>query len=156
MIANARQYRITQAQAERFRRAIEDAKQAAPTKGQTSAQRRLAIAGLKAQLDHLLKELSDYDTTVAGKASDAPLVARLPELGTLLVQARIARGLTQLALAERLGMKMQQVQRYEATRYQSASLTRLVEVAQALQVSVDATVRIIAEPDLSRARRVDR
>ncbi len=33
----------------------------------------------------------------------------------MLVQARIASGMSQTDLAERLGMKPQQVQRYEAT-----------------------------------------
>jgi transcriptional regulator with XRE-family HTH domain len=58
------------------------------------------------------------------------MVETLPDT---LIRARIAAGLSQAALAERLGMKPQQVQRYEATKYASASLTRLLEVARAIQ-----------------------
>ena len=54
------------------------------------------------------------------------------DLSILLIKARIAQGLSQKELAERIGVKEQQVQRYEATDYASASLTRIREVASAL------------------------
>jgi transcriptional regulator with XRE-family HTH domain len=54
------------------------------------------------------------------------------DLGHALVKARIARGWTQAQLAEELGMPKQQVQRYEATAYASASLRRIGLVADAL------------------------
>jgi HTH-type transcriptional regulator/antitoxin HipB len=39
----------------------------------------------------------------------------LTELLVALIEARIAAGLTQKALADRLGVAEQQIQRYEAT-----------------------------------------
>jgi transcriptional regulator with XRE-family HTH domain len=54
------------------------------------------------------------------------------DLGHALVKARIARGWTQAQLAEELGMPKQQVQRYEATAYASASLRRIGLVSDAL------------------------
>ena len=54
------------------------------------------------------------------------------ELPTVLIKARIAQGLSQKDLAERLGLQEQQIQRYEATEYASASLTRIKEVVSAL------------------------
>lgn len=59
----------------------------------------------------------------------AAIVNALPES---LIDERKKLGLTQKELAERLGIKEQQIQRYEATRYQSASLKRIVEVAEAM------------------------
>jgi HTH-type transcriptional regulator / antitoxin HipB len=58
------------------------------------------------------------------------------------VKARIARGWTQRKLAEQLGVAEQQVQRYEATGYAAASLARLSDVAQALEMSVTETVTL--------------
>jgi HTH-type transcriptional regulator/antitoxin HigA len=58
----------------------------------------------------------------------------LEELPRVLVQARIASGMSQTDLAEKLGMKPQQVQRYEATDYMGASLGRLIEISKALSV----------------------
>jgi transcriptional regulator with XRE-family HTH domain len=50
-----------------------------------------------------------------------------------LVRARIASGLTQEALAQKLGLKRQQIQRYEATEYASASLATIRQIAQAIE-----------------------
>ena len=63
---------------------------------------------------------------------------RLDSLGTVaelpatLIKARIARGLSQKDLADRIGLKEQQIQRYEATDYASASLARIKKVVSAL------------------------
>lgn len=64
------------------------------------------------------------------------VVDSFDELPQALVKARIALRLSQKDLADRLGMKEQQIQRYECTDYRSASLSRLHDVVQALGVSV--------------------
>ena len=53
-----------------------------------------------------------------------------------LMQARIATGLSHKELAQRLGLKEQQIQRYEATEYASASLARVNEIIRALGLTV--------------------
>lgn len=57
------------------------------------------------------------------------LLENLPEI---LIEERKRLGLTQRQLAEKLEIKEQQIQRYEASRYQSASLQRLCEVAKVM------------------------
>ena len=64
------------------------------------------------------------------------------ELPAALIKARIAAGLSQKDLAERLGLKEQQVQKYEATDYTSASLERVRAVIRALGVSVKEEVSL--------------
>jgi len=46
-------------------------------------------------------------------------------------------------LAARLGVKPQQVQRYEASNYQTASFARLREVARVLGLRVRETVELV-------------
>lgn len=58
----------------------------------------------------------------------------------MLIKGRIAAGLTQRQLADRLGLKEQQMQRYEATDYASASLARVSEVIAALGIEVKEAV----------------
>lgn len=58
----------------------------------------------------------------------------LSDLPRILIQARIAQGLSQSDLASRLNMKPQQIQRYEASDYMGASLSRLIEIADELDV----------------------
>lgn len=60
------------------------------------------------------------------------VVDLLSDIGYALVRLRKDRGLTQAALAERVGVKRQQIQRWEANRYRTASLARVGRVAEAL------------------------
>ncbi len=63
----------------------------------------------------------------------------LGALPDLLVKARIAEGLTQRQLAERLGVAEEAVQRDEAGGYARAGLDRLARVAEALGVRLRLT-----------------
>ena len=54
--------------------------------------------------------------------------------------ARIAARLTQKALAERLGLQEQQVQRWEASLYSGVGVERLQEIIDALGMGVRETV----------------
>jgi transcriptional regulator with XRE-family HTH domain len=53
-----------------------------------------------------------------------------------LIKARIARGLSQKDLAEKVGLAEQQIQRYEADEYATASFERLKEIISALNIKV--------------------
>ena len=66
----------------------------------------------------------------------------LSELPDLLIKARIARGYTQADLAKRLRLKPQQIQRYEATHYDSISFRRLLEIARVLDVDLSETITL--------------
>jgi ribosome-binding protein aMBF1 (putative translation factor) len=67
----------------------------------------------------------------------------LEGLPKVLIQARIAAGLTQEDLAARLGVKPQQIQRYEASDYQTASFARLREIARLLGLDVRERVEMV-------------
>ena len=135
MIKNERQYRISRNQADRFsqtldslgRRSKESREKTHPliAKAQEDA--------LRSQLADLQEQLSEYESLRAGNFEfrHLNLLSKLP---TALIKARIARGLSQRDLAERLKLKEQQIQRYEATDYASASLARIKEVINALGV----------------------
>ena len=133
MIKNERQYRITKAQAKRFSQTLADLQK----RCSESSRIHPLIAeaqenAVRSQLRDLKEELREYEILKAGKfpGDELSVVAQLP---TVLIKARIARGLSQKDLAERLGLQEQQIQRYEATEYASASLTRIKEVAGALE-----------------------
>jgi len=136
MISNERQYRITKAEAERFRHALT----AFDATGEVRAgvHPRLVQAereALESQLGDLLAELAEYERLRAGNV-DVIGVDTFDQLADGLIRARIATGLSQKDLAERLHLKEQQIQRYEAERYASASYQRLQEVARALGVRI--------------------
>lgn len=133
MINNARQYRITKAEAERFAEALA---QTDERSGHLHPLLQTAMRdGLVSQLEELREQLAEYEALRAGTITALELNS-LEELADLLIRARIAARLTQKELAERLGLRPQQIQRYEATRYAGASLARVQAVAAALGVRI--------------------
>ena len=135
MITNERQYKITRAQAERFRKTLADLERN-PAEG-------IHPLVAKAERDGLASQLEELDTDVAAyealKAMDVHRISisSFDELANGLIRARIASGISQRDLAERLGLKEQQIQRYESERYESASYRRLQEIAGALGVRIN-------------------
>ena len=133
MIKNERQYRITRAQAHRFSQTLDSLKQRpSETEGIHPLIAKAQEDAVRSQLSDLENELREYESLKAGNfpTDELSVVAELPNV---LIKARIARGLSQKDLAKRLGLQEQQIQRYEATDYASASLTRIKEVVGALE-----------------------
>ena len=132
MIKNERQYRITRAQAARFAQTLEDLrKRDGSPEGVHPRIARAQEEAVASQLADLEEELREYEQVKAGgfRLEQLNVGSDLP---VLLIRARIARGLSQRELARRAGLKEQQIQRYEATDYESASLSRIKEVVAAL------------------------
>ncbi len=132
MITNERQYRVTKAALGRFEQSVQHLKEQ-PLNGLHRRLRQAQIEASQSEVEVLRDQLEDYEKTRSGEQAPAVELEVLKEVPRALVQARIAAGLTQKELAQRLGLKEQQVQRYEASCYASASLRRLQEVADAIQ-----------------------
>ncbi|MCY4595385.1 MAG: helix-turn-helix transcriptional regulator [Bryobacterales bacterium] len=135
MIKNERQYRITRAQVEKFEHAIADLVSASDTLGVHPVLEKAELDALRGQLGDLEAELEEYQSLKSGKRQVLTLDS-FDDLPRALGQGRIAAGLSQQELAAKLGIKEQQVQRYEASDYQSASLARVAEVVRALGLRV--------------------
>ena len=157
MITNERQYRVTKSQLAKMRRSAEafDLEEA-ETRVES---RKLAMAELEAlesEVGVLSAQLSEYEALKSGVVSVLEAHS-LDELPSILIRARIARGLTQKELADRLGMKEQQIQRYESEAYASSSFTRLREVSAALNLSISKVAELNPEPvpDSSESSIVD-
>ncbi len=85
------------------------------------------ITDLSSQIseyENLLKDIVKIDSKDITKFSD------------ILIMARIAKGLTQKQLAEKLEVAEQQIQRYESTDYAGASFSKMVDVALALDLNL--------------------
>lgn len=143
MIKNERQYRITRAQAEKFAQALAQMEgQPREAAGVHPLLRKAEADALRSQLESLRDEVAAYEDLRSGKAR-VFVSHSFDELPAALIKARIASGLSQKDLAERLGVKEQQVQKYEATDYTSASLERVRAVILALGVTVKEEVSLV-------------
>lgn len=144
MIKNERQYRITKAQAQKFEQSLaklnecsEETKQENPLLWQAKK------SAVESQLNDLREEIEEYERLI-NTYSRKPRVFTLKSVESLpqaLIEARIAKKLSQKELAERLGLKEQQIQRYEATNYASASLTRVIKISQVLGIKLPSSSR---------------
>ena len=135
MIKNERQYRITKAQAARFSDALDKLRQT-PNPELHPVIAQAQEDALRSQLGDLENELREYESLKSGDFSMESLKA-VAQVPTVLIKARIATGLSQRDLAERVGLKEQQIQRYEATDYATANLSRIMEVVGALGTAVE-------------------
>ncbi len=134
MITNERQYRITKKKAENFVEALKEFE--AKVSERVDVSLRLIEAerrAMKEQLAALLKEVEEYERVRDGGVPDLE-VKSIDELPEFLIKARIASRMTQRELAERVQLHEQQIQRYEAEGYESASFRRMRQVAHALGV----------------------
>ena len=136
MITNERQHRITKSQADKFRAALHEFNEIDLVKQGidpviVAAQR----AALEQQLAELEAEITNYENLRSGRVKRL-FPSSITDIGEKLIEARITKGLSQKMLGERLGMREQQIQRYEQDRYLTANLTRVAEVAEALQLDL--------------------
>lgn len=85
-------------------------------------------------------ELREYKGIIDGYVKVFQ-VQSLDDLADALVKARLSRGLSQEGLAQRCGVAEQSVQRDEAGGYESAGLSRVAEVVDALDYEVVGCLR---------------
>ena len=142
MITNERQFAITRAELRRFEEALEAHRQA-PAGDLDPLIGKAMVDGLRGQADTLREEIKRYEELRGGRISERQLPS-LRELPTALIEARIAAGLTQKALGEKLEVKEQQIQRWEANLYAGVGVERLQEVADALGMEITETVSYAA------------
>jgi len=133
MIDNERQYRITKAWVERF---SQSARHVAQSGEVVDPLIQAAMTEqYQSQVEELQAELDAYDALRSGQVASLS-VESLTALPEALIRARIAAGLTQKELATRIGVREQQIQRYEATRYAGVSLQRAQAILDALGVQI--------------------
>jgi len=135
MITNERQYRIAKAELKRFEEAVSAQRGREPS---ADVHPRLHAAmgdALASEVEELRAQLSEYERLRDGRVRSR-MLRSLRDLPRALIEARIARRMTQKGLADRLGVAEQQVQRWEATGYSGVSVERLQDVADALGLEI--------------------
>ena len=147
MITNEKQYRSTRSLIGRLKLGLAGTTDSGRLPEELIDMQRDALAS---QIEELEEDAALYDDLRSGRITifEADGLNQLPDI---LIRARIARGMSQKDLAAFLGLKEQQIQRYEAERYRSASLDRLVEIAEALSVQIRNRAELVGDGRLTLA-----
>ena len=95
--------------------------------------RELLIDALQTQISEIEEDLKHYQLLKSGETTVSKPQS-LESLPMILIQTRIARGMSQSELAKTLGTEEIKVQRYEASSYIGISVGTLLKVARILNV----------------------
>jgi HTH-type transcriptional regulator / antitoxin HipB len=131
VITSEQHYEATKARMARFEEALAHAEDRAAERH--PLYQRVLRSNIEAELQTMYEQIAEYETShclsptfTLNNATDLPLA---------LIRARIAAGLKQEDLAERLGLDEEQVRHLEATRFADATPEQLQAVAIFLGVS---------------------
>lgn len=136
MIQNQHQYKVTNSKLKDLQQSL--AELANNPRDLSERLLQAEKAGLQIWIDRLKTEIDEYDRLRQGESKFT--FSSLPELPIALIKARIAKGMTQKQLAEKIGVREQQIQRYESSHYGSASFDRVTEISEALEISLSEIV----------------
>ena len=140
VIPDEKSYRHTKKTVEGLTRGIEDYRARGGSSTLDPKMKQMVIDGTQSLIDEWSEQMREYERLKSGHATLE--LHSLGELPTILIKARVAAGLTQKQLAQKLGLAPQQIQRYEATRYRTITLARMQEIAQALGVRVKGEIEV--------------
>jgi ribosome-binding protein aMBF1 (putative translation factor) len=140
MIRNEKEYReaVARIRQEKERLARQEAELKAMGLGLAEVKR--ALDPMRSFHQQLEEEVAGYERLKRGEFDE---IENLRGLGQLLVSLRIARGLTQRQLAEKLGVHETQVSRDERNEYHGVTLERAAKILEALGVEVRSRVEPI-------------
>lgn len=130
MIKNDLQYRVAKSTLKKLQATLEHHDKL--TVDQAQWVRDAHKATIVGEIMKLQKSIDEYDALKNGDVEPPPLDL-IGEIPSMLIKRRIALGWTQEDLAKRLDVRTQQVQDDEATNYESASLSRLLRIAEIMQ-----------------------
>ena len=138
MIKNELQLRVTKSQLDHFKQYLS----LLQSKKKQSKDQALANAeedAIRTQINELENQIAEYESLWASRTS-MPELESFAEIPRALIKARISLGLSQRDLAERVGLKEQQIQRYESTEYETASIGRVAQIIDALGLKVPSSL----------------
>ena len=119
MIKNERQYKMTKSNTDNFKNTLSYMN----NYEKLSPLLQLEKNAIKSQIADLENEMNEYNNL---KSSAAPIdLTIIEELPIALIKARISLGYSQKELGKLIGVHEQQIQRYESTDYETATITKI-------------------------------
>ncbi len=135
MITNEYQYKISKAKIKKFQKLINEL-----SDSKEDIDPRLIkaqIEAIKSQINDIEEEIFEYDDIKNNRRVPIDDLLNFKGIPVSLIKARIGLNLTQKEFGELLGVKEQQIQRWESTEYASVSISRVHEIIGTILKSND-------------------
>ena len=142
MIKNEKQYQITQKHLKEFKEVLADYETKANKEDYIVM---LEINAVRYRIRKFESEIEEYENLQNGRLYNLVLNS-LDDIPEVLIKARLAKRWTQATLANKVGLKEQQIQKYEATDYTGASALRLQRIMDALEICILPTMVKVNTP----------
>jgi HTH-type transcriptional regulator/antitoxin HigA len=144
MINNEKQYKISK---KKFNEVIAEIEKVKKASEQNPLRNKLILASLQNVKQELEKEITIYESlkNTSKKSLAERVIAELP---SILTEYKIISGMTQKEFAEMLGLKEQQLQRYEADNFKGVSFKNLLKFLDAIGLEIT-----IKETRLNKGRK---
>ena len=140
MIKTETEYRLTKERIEQSKAAALRQREQLMAQGMTAEQIERVMEPMLTFQMQFVEEVQAYERI---KNGDLSPIHNLNQIGLMLVALRIARGMTQKALAERLGVSESLVSRDEGNDYHGVSVERAQRILDALEGQ---TILIVTPP----------
>jgi len=140
MIKNERQLGMTRSQLRKFQEhlsLIEKEKE----KGEVSSLLDIEENAIRQQITRLEDQINEYEY-LWKSGVPIPELQSIEDIPSSLIKARLSLGLTQKELAELVGLKEQQIQRYESTDYETASISRIQNLVNILNLQLSENIEL--------------
>lgn len=136
MIRTQAEYRRTKQQVEDLRHQVADHRQSLAAEGDSPEEIQRQLDPMISFCEQMADEVALYERIVG---DDVPPLDDLAELGYFLIATRIARGVTQRTLAQRLNVHESMVSRDEGNDYHGITANRAGRILKALGVRIHLT-----------------
>ncbi|MEP6514261.1 MAG: hypothetical protein ABJA79_10345 [Parafilimonas sp.] len=146
MIKNEKQYKISK------KRLAEVVEKINKIKSNTEAslKQQLVLASIESFKTDLEKEIKDYDVLKLGKSTTLK-ERSISELPRMIIEYKILNNLTHREFSQLLGLKEQQLQRYESENFKTVSFQNLIKFIN--RIDLDLKVRGTITKSKSKLRR---
>jgi DNA-directed RNA polymerase specialized sigma subunit len=143
MIRNENEYKEAVRRLQEEKKRLDDHRAHLEKIGLTGEELQRAIDPLTSFHQQFVEEVESYNRL---KRREVAAIENLQELGQRLVGLRIALGLTQRELAEKLGVSDTQVSRDERNEYHGATIDRVSRILSVLKVQMKARFELPDDP----------
>ena len=137
MIRNENEYKEAAKRLTEEKDRLDASRKQLKANGLTPSQIKRAIDPMESFHRQLVEEVESYERLKNGVFDE---IRNLRGIGRLLIGLRIAQGLSQRELAERMGVSESQVSRDERNEYHGVTLERAARILDLLQADVRLTV----------------